>query len=86
MTRAKDLTAPVRVTFERTRKLAVSKNLNAGKLAAIKATYDIYGKMLGFFVDFFNSHYLLVEAKDAKAALSACEKRVLSVPGRKSVP
>jgi|SRR5579875_87713 putative transposase len=83
MTRAKDPTAPVRVTFERTRKLAVSKDLNAGKLAAIKATHDIYGRMLEFFVDFFNSHYLLVEAGDAKAALSACEELVLSVPARK---
>ena len=83
MSKAKDPTTPVRVSFERTRKLAVSKNLNAGKLAAIKATHDIYGRMLGFFVDFFNSHYLLVEAGDAKAALSSCEKLVLSVPTRK---
>jgi|GEM_PF-2952007 len=83
MTRAKDPTAPVRVTFERTRKLAVPATLNAGKAAALKGTHDLYIDMLGFFVDFFNSHYLLVEAKDAKAALSACEKLVLAVTERK---
>ena len=83
MTRAKDPTAPVKVTFERTRKLAVPSTLNEGKRAALKATHDLYKDMVTFFVDFFIAHSLLVDAKDAKAALSACEKIVLSVAGRK---
>jgi putative transposase len=83
VSRGRDQVAPVRVSFERTRKLSVSRELNTGKMAAIKATHDLYVEMLRFFVDFFTAHYLLVEARDAKAALPACEGLVLSVPERK---
>lgn len=39
--------------------------------------------MVEFFADFFMEHSLLVDAGDAKAALTACEQVTLAVPERK---
>ena len=79
----KDLTAPVRVSLARTHKLSAPKSLNPGKRASIEATHNLYREMVVFFADFFMGHTLLVDAGDAKAALTACEQATLTVPERK---
>jgi len=76
-------TAPVKVSLARTYKLSVPKSLNPGKRASIEATHNLYRKMVVFFADFFMDHTLLVDAGDAKAALTAYEQVTLAVPERK---
>lgn len=79
----RDPTAPVKVSFTRTYKLSVPKNLNPGKRASVEATHNLYREMVVFFADFFMGHSILVDAGDAKAALTACEQVTLAVPERK---
>lgn len=79
----KDATAAVKVRFVRTHKLAVPKSLNAGKRASVEATHAVYREMVAFFADFFMCHSLLVDAGDARAALTACENATVATRGRK---